>query len=439
MKKNEIIARLREYVTNNLSPTEQERSLISEIYTTFRDLFSRNCIQIGSFPRFTAIRPIHDLDMLYIIGEWDDENLDPNEILQDVKHQIDNEFNNPTDYKLDSSLQTHSVTVIFTENGNEVFSIDIVPAYIFGKNEFDLDTYKVPEIANIPHGPARQKLYKALLSEQEEMPWIVSDPRGYIEIAKNVNESNNDFRKTVKLIKAWKSSCKSKDEDFKIKSFHIEQIVTNYFQKHPNADIFSGIFEFFITLPNWLKEPKIPDRVDNSRFIDDYVSELSPEQKSKIIHARDCFLKKLEEITPSLSIEELIDGCYYERASQFEQFMFDFGIPTFIDGGYSFEIFGRLEREGYRPDYLPVSGEIDIDRKIYFDIKKSKPKVDSFYWKVKNDNGCPEPRGEITKDHTKQVPEHTKYGGTHYVECYAVLNDVCVAKARQYVILEYYS
>ncbi len=434
MKKSEIVAKLREYVKNNLSPTARERSLISEIYTAVHDLFSRNCIQIGSFPRFTAIRPIHDLDILYIIGEWDDESHNPNEILQDVKHQIDTEFENPTNYHLDSSLQTHSVTVIFTDNGDEVFSIDIVPGYIFGQNEFDQDIYKVPEIANIHHGTPRKESYKSLLKENEQMPWIVSDPRGYIEIAKNVNESNSDFRKTVKLIKAWKSSCKSKDEDFKIKSFHIEQILTKFFQENPYVDIFDGIFEFFITLPNWIEEPKIPDRVDDSRFIDDYVSELSIEQKTKIIQARNCFLKKLEEITPSLSIEKLIDGCFYERASLAEQFMFDFRIPTFIDNEYSFEIFGKLEeRRGYPPKYLPASGKIGIDRKIYFDIKNRKPKVDSFYWKVKNDNGCPEPRGDITKNHTKKVPENTKYGGTHYVECYAVLDNVCVAKARQYV------
>ena len=57
------------------------------------------------------------------------------------------------------------------------------------------------------------------------MNLIHTDPRGYIEVAKQVNNSNDDFWKTVKFIKAWRNSCKEKYDDFKLKSFHIEQVI----------------------------------------------------------------------------------------------------------------------------------------------------------------------------------------------------------------------
>ena len=61
--------------------------------------------------------------------------------------------------------------------------------------------------------------------------------------------------------------------------------------------------------------------------------------------------------------------------------------------------------------------------------------VDYYSWKVKNDDKCIQPRGEITDHHTMNTPEQTKYKGNHYVECYAIRNGVCVAISRQNVIL----
>ena len=438
MEKNRINSKFREYIRNHLSPTENERRIISNIYRSFQELFSENCFQIGSFPRFTAIRPIHDLDILYIVGEWDEENHNPQDVLNEVKRRIENDYRNPTDYQIEISLQSHSVTIEFTNNRDDILSIDIVPGYVYDKNEFDQEIYKVPEITNYPHGGIRNDYYELLKFDNKEMPWIISDPRGYIEVAKIVNKSNSDFRKTVKIIKAWKNSCKDFDEDFKLKSFHIEQIITEFFLEQPSSEIFDGVFNFFLTLPDWISEPKIKDRADDSHFIDDYLKDLSNEQKSNIIRARDCFLKKLEELTDTDSIDNLIDACFYDRSSSTEQFMFDFGFPTFLNDDFQFVIGGYVnERDGFRPKRLPKNGDIQIDRKIDFNIVGKKPPVDYFLWKVKNDNRCLEPRGEVTKGQTKNVPERTKYSGTHFVECFAILDNICVAKARQYVRLRY--
>lgn len=437
MKKDRFNLKLREYVRTHISPTQDDRNLISMIYESFKKPLDQACLQVGSYPRFTAIHPIHDLDILYSLGNWDEQSYDPAEALQNLYSKIKDDYENPTGYKIEISLQTHSITISFKENNEEIFSVDIVPAYIFSKNEFNNDIYKVPEILRQKHGKQRTEYYQRLLSKQLEMGWIVSDPNGYIEIARRLNKSNQDFRKTVKFIKAWKNSCKMKDDDFKLKSFHIEQVVTNYFQENIDKEIFDGIFNFFVNIPLTIKIPQIKDRAKNGKYIDEYVKELTIWQKEKIIKARDCFLIKLEELTEDDLVENLITACFYKRASNSEQFLFDFNIQTFLDDDYFFEIMGEVqEREGgFKKFILGKIGRIPIDRKIKFRIKRSPPDVDLFKWKVKNDNSSKEPRGEITDHQTKNDPEYSKYNGNHYVECYAILNNTCVAKAKQNVTL----
>ena len=112
-------------------------------------------------------------------------------------------------------------------------------------------------------------------------------------------------------------------------------------------------------------------------------------------------------------------------------------MPTLTDEEFSFEIKGEVQQRdgGFRKFILDAMGLIPIDRRINFRIKGPVPNVDLFKWKVKNNDNSPQPRGEITDHQTRNDPEHTKYIGEHFVECYAILDGVCVAKARQNVKL----
>lgn len=269
MSRDEIISKFREYVKTNLTPTESERALVSTIYDAFCLLLHDTCIQIGSIARFTAIRPVHDLDILYVMGDWNENKHSPESALQSLYSRINTEFKNPTALTLKTSLQTHSITVVFSQGNAEILSVDIVPAFVLSKNEFGDDIYKVPEIVRLRHGQKRTDYYKSLAQTGGEPGWIASDPRSYIKIAQEINHGNNDFRKVVKFIKAWKHSCQAKNPNFKLKSFHIEQMVTAQFRENPQADIFDGIFQFFIGLPEKIEAAQIPDRADPSTCIDE--------------------------------------------------------------------------------------------------------------------------------------------------------------------------
>jgi len=79
---------------------------------------------------------------------------------------------------------------------------------------------------------------------------------------------------------------------------------------------------------------------------------------------------------------------------------------------------------------------IQVDRKISFRVGNDAPAADVYKWKVKNDDDSREPRGEITDHNTLRDPEHTKYRGNHYVECYAIRGWVCIGRSHQNVVLE---
>lgn len=432
MKRSNFNIKFREYA-RTLSPTSEKQILVNAIYQSFNDLFGdTNCIQIGSYPRYTSIMPIHDLDILYVLGEWADSNHNPLATLQNLFKKVRSEYVNPTKYQIKVSLQTHSVTVLYLNNEEEIFSVDIVPAYIFEENEFKQDAYKVPEIIKETSHRKRKDIYFKLQENHIEMSWINSDPRGYIKVASDVGK-NTDFRKTVKLIKRWKNNLCEQDSDLKLKSFHLEQVVTKLFQNNKNIDIFDAIFAFFYNLYDVVNSPnQIADRANNNKYIDDYVEKFTPEQRLKINQARDGFLVKLEAFSDDDSVKDLMVIDFYERDKSKENFLFDQQIPVLKDDVLTINTWiQKNERDERRLNAMGI-----IDNGYYLRFEVSSPiSTDYYKWKVKNDNNSPQPRGEITDHQTKNNLEHTKYKGKHYVECFAIRNNTCIASARQNVIL----
>lgn len=433
MRKSDINVAFRDYVRSHLSPTADERKFVSAVYEAVQNVLAQaNCLQIGSYPRFTSVSPIHDLDVLYNLGAWK-TSPDPSSALAQLESTLKAQFKNPTGYTVKIARQTHSVTIGFVKaNSEEVFAVDVVPAYVAGKNEFGDATYVVPELLSRSHG-ARKRLYEQISKGTRKMTWIASDPRGYITMATRVNQRNDDFRKAVKFVKGWRNSCKDMDDDFPLKAFHIEQIITGYFSQDESLEIFDAIFKFFTELPDYLFNSRIPDRADSNRKIDSYVDQLSRQEKALVTETRDHFLIGLEAFEGDVGA--LLEAGMHRRVNSTEEYLFDQKIPVLIEDQLA--IHGRaLHRQGsFRERILDALGLIEIDRHIEFRLAGKPPHADLFKWKVKNDDQSDQPRGEITDHRTKNDPEHTKFRGSHFVECYAIRDGVCIARARQPVVL----
>jgi len=440
MKRDKLNSLLRTYVKNVLSPNQDDITFVTKIYQSFNDLLGvNNCIQIGSYPRYTAIKPLHDLDILYIIGEWADRNVIPFETLNELANKFRKEYKNPTNYEIKIIVQTHSISFRYMKGQAEVFAVDLVPALKKGFNEFNKSMFYVPEIIKRTRGENRTKYYTEKIQSKSEITWIKTDPIGYIEVASRLNNNNPDFRKTVKFVKGWKNLCKQQNEEFKLKSFHLEQIVSQDFSIKNNLEIFEEIFKFFTELKEKIKKPNIKDRADNTKFIDEYLNGLTDYQRELINQSIDAVLIRFENIDSIQKIEKVINSGFYKRNGIKEQFLFDQKIPTLIDNDLKFKIDGFMKKhDGFREFQasLKVSnGIVDTKNSIEFKVIENNTNCNLIKWKVKNDNNTNEPRGEISDKTTSQNPEKTAYLGTHFVESYAIKDGICIAKDRINVIV----
>ncbi len=299
---------LRKYSHQELTPTEEQRTLISEIYSSICGILGQHrCRQIGSYPRYTAIRPPHDLDILFRAGFSRDLSPDPSNAIAEIAKLLEQSFMAPDGLRSEIRIQSHSVSITLFKGADEEFGVDIVPAWETGaKNEFGDDIFRVPELLLKGH-PARQRKYERVTKGIEEIAFILTDPIGYIHLAEQINTDNDDFRRTTKCGKKWKHTSCEADEDFKLKSFHLEQIFTVYFLNNPGLEIYDALIKFFEELPALISYAQIPDRADATRKIDAYIGELTGEQKASILRAGDEFLRRLRSFDDNGDISELFE------------------------------------------------------------------------------------------------------------------------------------
>lgn len=120
----------------------------------------------------------------------------------------------------------------------------------------------------------------------------------------------------------------------------------------------------------------------------------------------------------------------------------DYGIKT-VPSRHTLRIRGRvLPKNGFRHGPLPARGNrVEKGRKLRFRIESCDvPKPYDIYWKVRNTGAeaakVGQLRGEISPDAgLGRRDESTAYRGSHYVECYVVKNNVCVASDKQLVFV----
>ncbi len=299
---------LRKYSHEQLTPTEGQRRLITEIYSSVCSLLGEHrCRQIGSYPRYTAIRPPHDLDVLFRAGFSRELSPDPSAAIGEIAKLLDENFVAPDGLTSRIRIQSHSVSITLFRETEEEFSVDIVPAWETGvKNEFDDDIFRVPELILKGH-LGRQREYKRVADGIGSISFILSDPIGYIHVAKVVNDENEDFRRSTKCVKKSKHVASESNEHFKLKSFHLELIMTGYFRTNPGLEIYDALMKIFEELPNWISHSQIPDRADPERMIDAYVDDFSDMERSAILAWRKEMLERLRKFDGSDDVSALFE------------------------------------------------------------------------------------------------------------------------------------
>ncbi|MEX2409902.1 MAG: hypothetical protein WD607_00785 [Candidatus Paceibacterota bacterium] len=437
MKINKLNTVIEKYIKENLSPKKEEISFVSDRYKELSDMLEGENFQAGSYARFTSMTPINDLDVMWVLPssylekQVRPNDLNPSDILRELAIKLEGEYKNiSTEVRIKS--QSHSVGIYFGET-DEDFSIDIVPAVISGDlNEFNEDIYYVPEISRLSK---RKRVER--YSDEKRINWIRSDPKGYTSLAKNANDANEGFRKVSKFMRAWKRGCKRNFYDFPLKSFHLELIVMDVFNQRANLTSLDVIKIFFDSLLEYLSNPIFPDRAENSRYVDEYLNSITNEEKEKInifVRSGEIFIELIENCNDEDEVFNLLS-----RFLSGEEFIEAHDIKMEINPDYIFKIDGwvrPLKRGSFRGYSLKSKeGKVDWKREIDFKVIKSNlPEEVVLKWKVKNTGKEARIRrslrGEITEGNTRNIPEKSEYGGSHYVECYAILENVCIAKDR---------
>lgn len=267
------------YVRANLSPKPPERALVEKRYDELQSILEGQTFQTGSYARHTSTTPVNDLDVFYILPESilkkiAEAKISPSELdIDDILTTLAEALRKQYGTAARIVAQPHSVGIFFGRE--DEFSIDVVPAQPTSGGLF-----WVPESSRLSI-KKRRALYAS--ANSASLHWIKSDPRGYILHATNLDlRTTGRFRRVVKIVKKWKDRCENHNASFRLKSFHLEVIVTELFKNKPTASCLEMLHDTFEILPLAVLCPQYPDRADASKFIDDYIGDLSDSQRELV-------------------------------------------------------------------------------------------------------------------------------------------------------------
>lgn len=301
---------LKDYARNHLSPTDDERKYVSSKYEEVKVLLNSSCFRTGSFARHTAVRPLHDLDVIWVA---DDPGIldNPEGCLQQLASELREQYKE-SEVRPKIEVQTHSVTLIFDdiEGG---FAIDIVPAMPCAdpvvRNQHGDYIYKVPEILKLSHGNRM-----AAYARHDTITWIYTDPKGYRTQATQLDaDTDGNYRKSIKIVKGWRAGVKDRlDDKFKLKAFHAEQVGTEQF----NEDIGMTVYDAVRTIFNELAEyvvtaPCIEDlayvALNEHKYIDAYLEpgKISTQEKELILAEIDVASQLVAQLASAPTADEV--------------------------------------------------------------------------------------------------------------------------------------
>lgn len=400
--------------------------ITSSLNKKFRDTESKtaNTLQVGSYGRWTAIKGISDLDMLYIMpkGKWDTyKSGKQSQLLTDVKDAIKARYPN-TDVRVDRLV----VTVTYTN-----FHVEVQP--VFEESDDNGDSYfKYPDTYN---GGS----------------WKVTKPRQEIAAMKEfVDQKNKNLRRLCKMARAWKNkhgvamggllidtlayNFLKSTSDYDDKRFMYYDWMSRdffkYLMEQPNQDHYKALGSGQNVKVKKTFQKKAKKAYELCLKAIDAEKESGVNKKWKKVFGRP-FPDAVEVIKEAA--QKLLSNSWDDT----EEFIED---KYRVDIRHHLKIDCDVLQNGYRENTLR---NMILKRLPLFPSKKLTFKVTEIEvpppyhieWKVLNRGKVAQKknqiRGQIVRDegHQQKI-EHTRFRGAHLVECYAIKNSVVVAKSR---------
>lgn len=418
---------------DNLKPTnitdmettvgEVAKKLNNNYYNLIGDATSHIYI-VGSVGRATSIKGVSDLDILFdlpseIYTKYDNyETNGQSALLQEVRNVLKVRYPN-TDISGDGQ-----VVVIKFSN----YTVELVPGF----KQSD-DRFKYPDT-------------------HDDGKWKYTDPLPEIDESKSsADDTDGNFRYIANMLRSWKNK-----QGFKFGGLLIDTLTYNFLNskiEYKNIgfedylDMTKDLFKYLKDLNKeqsyWyaLGSNQKVYNYDNGKFITKAkkaykkIENLTEQSSNMNKELRKLFGTKF----PKKSTTEVRSSYNMSKSySETEQFIEDIFQ---VDIRYSLNIDCNVTQNGFRSKLLSFI----IKNHMYLQPKKSleffidnidnqiKGKYD-IYWKVKNEGQVAKDRdcirGQIKKHNSNKIHETTDFIGEHYVECYIVQDNICIARDR---------
>ena len=405
--------------------------IAKKLNKSYYDLDSENELHmyiVGSVGRKTAISGNSDLDILFDLptsiyskyNAYSDHG--QSALIQDVKNVLKEKYPN-TDIRGDGQV----VVIAFNK-----YTVELVPGF----KQAD-DRFKYPDT----HDGGSWK-YTDPLSEQSAC-------------AECENESDGKYYDFCHIIRSWKNHI-----GVKMGGLLIDTLVFDFFNENGcfvddseknYLEILQSLFE---NLKNQDKDRSYWYAMGSNQCV--YNSD-----KGKFISKAKKAYNKIKDLTiesdnankvlrqvlgnsfpkaegkTEKNARYVIAKHYYERGATTEEFIdekFD------VDIRYDVDIDCNVTQDGWRPFLLrKYLGDnltpLRKNKKLDFFIADTYcPQPYDVYWKIRNVGAEAVSRnmvrGNIVKGSGMHHKEGTEFEGEHYVECYLVKNNICVARDR---------
>lgn len=377
-----------------------------------------NSLQVGSYGRYTGIKSISDLDMLYIVpnSKWDDYKKSGGQIklLQDTKKAIERTYPAST-IKVDRCV----VTVKFSYS-----HIDVQPVF-----EVEDQDYRYPDTYG-------------------DGSWKITKPRREIDAMKeSESNKNKNLRRLCKMARAWKDK-----HGVCMGGLLIDTLAYNFLNSTAYYDNRSYAYydeisrDFFKYLYDQPKEQKEYGALGSRQRV-----KVRKSFKRKAKKAYDLAVGAISASTDKEKYNKWRDiygndfPKYENEDKEARAINLTYeNTEIFIESLYPIEISYDLQidceinqngfRDGFLRDFLQKRLPLLTSKSLKFFIKQiDVPYPYVIKWKVTNrgveaiKRNCI--RGQIIDDQGYgERNETTSFKGSHFVECYIIKDGVVVAK-----------
>lgn len=379
-----------------------------------------NTLQVGSYGRYTAIKNISDLDMIYMLpaSQWDRfKDGRQSVLLQEIKNVLKDVGN----FSRTEIWGDGQVVVISFSNHD----IEVLPAF-----EQDDGSFKYPD-------------------SNSGGSWPITKPRLEIAAVSDIDKAKNgNLRHLCKMIRAWKNKHgvamsgmlidtlaynflnSTTEYDDKSYTYH-DWMVRDFFlyaSSQPNQDYYLA--------PGSRQHVKIKKKFQKkAKKAYDLSLEAIAAEKLQSVNTK--WKKIFGRPFPS-AVSTVAEDSVAKAAQSWkntEEFIED-KYP--VDIRYNLEIDCEITQNGFRENTLVnmlLRGiRLSPNKQLLFKVEKiDVAEPDEIFWKVLNVGEIAKQkdqvRGQIVSDAGKlQKQESTSFKGEHIVECYVVKNGVVVAR-----------